>query len=163
MSSELKYRFVRVLKGYELVLMLYDPYRRRIYEYNTMIRPTGYYLKPIHVVHKNLGYTKLRYVYFGRYWYRLHKMQPGTSRYRVKWIYVGKEKPDPHLPDPPLNPFEGLRMVVDSNDDIIVTKEVFEALKKISQAILGKDIFFKVPDEKPPEEKPNEPFDFLPF
>jgi len=162
----LKHRFVHVLKGYELVLRLYDPYRRRIYEYNTMIRPTGYYLKPIHVVYKALGYVKLRYVYFGRYWYRLHKTHSSSSKYKVKWIYVGRDKPDPHLPDPPLNPFEGLRMIA-INDDIVVTREVFEALRKLSQSILGEDIFVEVPEEKPPKKDPYESLGplgfFLPF
>ncbi len=113
--------YIRVKDGYRLIMDLFSPYRRRIYAYNESIKEFGYYLKPIHIVVKKA--TNLKYIYFGRYWYRLVKMDDG----RVKWIYIGREKPDPHLPDPPLNPFEGLRiMVVD--DDVIVDEYVYRIL-----------------------------------
>lgn len=112
---------VRVKGGYRLIMDLFSPYRRRIYEYNESIKELGYYLKPIHIVIKKA--TNLKYIYFGRYWYRLVKMDDG----RIKWIYIGREKPDPHLPDPPLNPFEGLRIIV-VDDDIIVDEYVYRIL-----------------------------------
>ncbi|MFP3203656.1 MAG: hypothetical protein RXR43_16050, partial [Sulfolobus sp.] len=37
-----------------------------------------------------------KYIYIGRYWYKLERKNG-----KQKWIYLGKEKPLPNLPDPP--------------------------------------------------------------
>ncbi|MEM1709472.1 MAG: hypothetical protein QXT01_04695 [Sulfolobales archaeon] len=116
--------YVVLKDGYQLIMELFLPYRLRIYEYNSQIRNTGYYLKPVHVVVKKE--LNLKYLYFGRYWYRIAKGPNG----KIKWIYVGKEKPDPNLPEPPLNPFEGLKIIA-SNDDIIVDEYVYKTLSTI--------------------------------
>lgn len=77
-----------------------------IYNYNSLIKPKGYYLKPVHIVTRYLpDGTKITYYYYGRYWYRLEK-DPATKK--LKWKYLGKEKPDPSLPDPPPFQLEGL-------------------------------------------------------
>lgn len=116
--------YVVLKDGYQLIMELFLPYRRRIYEYNSQIKDTGYYLKPVHlVVKKELN---LKYLYFGRYWYRITKGPHG----KIKWIYVGKEKPDPNLPEPPINPFEGLKIIV-NNDDIIIDEYVYKTLSTI--------------------------------
>ncbi|ADI31727.1 hypothetical protein [Staphylothermus hellenicus] len=78
---------------------------RSIYEYNNIVKNYGYYLKPIHVVVKKSGSGAVKYYYYGRYWYRLEYTR-GNKR-KLKWIYIGKEKPDKKLPDPPTNPLEG--------------------------------------------------------
>lgn len=76
-----------------------------IYEYNSRIRPTGYYLKPVHVTVRRLDDgTVVKYYYYGRYWYKLEKTSPS----RIKWVYVGRTKPRPDLPDPPPHPLEGV-------------------------------------------------------
>lgn len=116
--------YVTLKDGYQLIMELFLPYRRRIYEYNSLIKDTGYYLKPLHfVVKKELN---LKYLYFGRYWYRIAK----GPHNKIKWIYVGREKPDPSLPEPPINPFEGLKTVV-NNNDIIVDEYVYRILINI--------------------------------
>lgn len=135
---------LRIYGGYRLVMELYSPYRARIYEYNSTIRESGYYLKPLHIVYKIVHGRKLKYVYFGRYWYRVYKV-PGEGelkkeRSRIKWLYVGRDKPDPHLPDPPINPLEGIAVIVDG-EDILVDERTFEALAKISVAVKGENIF----------------------
>jgi len=125
MSSHL-----RIKDGYKVVMELFTPYRRRIYEYNSLIRETGYYLKPIHVVVKKVDNTRSKYVYFGRYWYRVVRNPNG----RIQWIYVGREKPDPQLPEPPLNPFEGLRIIV-YEDDVIVDEHTYRVLNMMMRRV----------------------------
>jgi len=125
MSSHL-----RIKDGYKVVMELFTPYRRRIYEYNSLIRETGYYLKPIHVVVKKVDNTRSKYVYFGRYWYRVVRNPNG----RIQWIYVGREKPDPQLPEPPLNPFEGLRIIV-YEDDVVVDEHTYRVLNMLMRRV----------------------------
>lgn len=120
--------YIRVKDGYRLIMEAFSPYRRKIYEYNELIRESGYYLKPVHVVVKR--FANLKYLYFGRYWYRVVR---GDGR-RLRWIYIGREKPDPNLPEPPLNPFEGLRIIVDG-DDIMVDDYVHRALTSILKKV----------------------------
>lgn len=75
------------------------------YEYNNKIRHTGFYLKPVHISTRRLqDGTAISYYYYGRYWYRLEKDPLG----RLKWVYIGRDKPVPELPDPPRNPLEGV-------------------------------------------------------
>ncbi len=113
--------YVTLKDGYQLIMELFLPYRRRIYEYNSLIKDTGYYLKPIHfVIKKDLN---MKYLYFGRYWYRIVKGRSGN----IKWIYVGREKPDPNLPEPPINPFEGLKILVNGND-VLIDEYVYKTL-----------------------------------
>jgi hypothetical protein len=84
----------------KIVTTLLDSYRQALYEYNRTIKRFGVYLKPLHIVVKKYPYGEKRlYYYFGRYWYILEKK--GSN---LKWIYLGKEKPFPELPDPPINP-----------------------------------------------------------
>ncbi len=67
-----------------------------VYDYNTKIKDHGVYLKPFHIVYKRGG---KRYIYIGKYWYRLEKLNG-----KLKWIYLGKMKPMDQLPDPPSIP-----------------------------------------------------------
>ena len=84
------------------------------YEYNNRIRHTGFYLKPVHISTRRLqDGSVVKYYYYGRYWYKLEKDVMG----KLRWIYVGREKPIPELPDPPHNPLEGV--VVKRYDDTI--------------------------------------------
>ncbi len=126
---------IRIKGGYRVIMDLYTPYRIKIYEYNSKIKESGYYLKPIHVVHKEVGDRKVKYIYFGRYWYRVVR----NRGRKLRWVYVGKEKPDPHLPDPPLTPFEGIGVAVD-NGDILVSENVFRALNEIAKMIAKKNL-----------------------
>lgn len=123
--------YVRVKDGYKLIMEIFSPYRRKIYEYNELIRESGYYLKPVHVVIKKS--TSFKYLYFGRYWYRIIK----SEGRKLRWIYVGREKPDPNLPEPPLNPFEGLRIIVDG-DDVVIDDYVYRVL--VSRFKLDKSV-----------------------
>ncbi|ARM75795.1 hypothetical protein [Acidianus manzaensis] len=69
--------------------------KEMIYEYNSKISGTDVYLKPFHIVYKN----GKKYIYIGKYWYKLEKING-----KVKWIYLGKQKPINNLPDPPKFP-----------------------------------------------------------
>jgi hypothetical protein len=69
--------------------------KRKVYDYNSSLRGTGVYLKPYHIVKK--GWKT--YVYVGRYWYHLERVNG-----KLRWRYLGKSKPFPHLPDPPAIP-----------------------------------------------------------
>ncbi len=124
---------VRVKGGYGLIMSIFTPYRVRIYAYNSQIRDTGYYLKPVHMVYKKLEGRKVKYMYFGRYWYRVYRAREG-GRSKIKWIYVGRDKPDPQLPEPPINPLEGIAVIVDG-DDVLVDEKAFNALTQITQAL----------------------------
>ncbi|MGB9827376.1 MAG: hypothetical protein ACPLSM_02540 [Thermosphaera sp.] len=97
------------------ISLLISEYLTAFYSYNSLIKDKNYYLKPVHMVVRRLpdGST-VKYYYYGRYWYSVQK----TSRpSRIKWVYRGKSKPDPSLPDPPANPIEGL--VVKQFDDYV--------------------------------------------
>ncbi|MEM4880326.1 MAG: hypothetical protein QXU22_05675, partial [Desulfurococcaceae archaeon] len=98
-----------------------------IYEYNNSIKGKNYYLKPVHIVSRRLQDGSLvKYYYYGRYWYKIEK-DPVTKK--LKWIYLGKEKPSPELPDPPPNPLEGI--VVKKYDDRVEIEFSSEDLFRI--------------------------------
>ncbi|BBD74009.1 hypothetical protein HS1genome_2398 [Sulfodiicoccus acidiphilus] len=80
----------------DLLLTYIGELKRRIYAYNEDIRGKGVYLKPVHFVYKRDG---RKYVYVGRYWYVLRRRDG-----KLKWNYVGSEKPLSSLPDPPYIP-----------------------------------------------------------
>lgn len=134
---------VAIIDGYPILMNLYEPYKRKINEYNVLIKDSGYYLKPLHFVYLKSPnmFTNIKYVYFGRYWYRVYKASgsPG-SKSRTKWIYVGKEKPDPTLPDPPINPFEGLYVLV-VGSDVLLSEKSYKALVRISESFRGVNVF----------------------
>ncbi|MEM4717932.1 MAG: hypothetical protein QXE81_04130 [Desulfurococcaceae archaeon] len=97
------------------------------YEYNNQIRNRGVYLKPVHIVVRRLqDGSIIKYYYYGRYWYKLEK----DFNKRLKWIYIGREKPFPDLPDPPLNPIEGLvvKKYNDTVEVIFASDDLFKAL-----------------------------------
>ncbi len=129
-----KKKIVRVRDGLKLIGLVFDEYRRRLYEYNERIKEFNYYLKPVHEVTYSYEGIVRKYLYFGRYWYRLVKSRGG-----LKWIYIGREKPDPHLPDPPLNPFEGIKIVVEGND-VLIDENVYLLLKKVLEMNYGIDL-----------------------
>ncbi len=112
----------------EALRKYHENLRRKIYEYNDRIRSTGYYLKPIHIVKKHLGSDTRTYYYFGRYWYKLIK-----TGSRIKWIYIGKEKPDPKLPEPPINILEQCRVVVVGRD-VYVDDTCYDAVLEICRS-----------------------------
>ncbi|KSW12232.1 hypothetical protein CF15_05620 [Pyrodictium occultum] len=116
-----------MINGLEAVERLLEEYRRRIYRYNSLIRGTGFYLKPMHIVTKNTPEGKRTYYYIGRYWWRVLYQGKSGSTSRVKWIYVGREKPREleGYPDPPEHPVAGLRFTVEGRD-IILDRRVYE-------------------------------------
>ena len=128
-------KLVMIRDGYKILMSIYSPYRERIYLYNARIRDSGYYLKPIHIVYKTINERKYKYIYFGRYWYRI--IRKGS---KVKWVYIGREKPDPHLPDPPLSPFEGISVIVDENNNVIVNEATFKVINELAKRVINRDI-----------------------
>lgn len=121
-------RLLLVKKGLEAVARLLEEYKRDLYSYNSMIRETGYYLKPVHIVVKNTVDGRKRYVYVGRYWWRIVYTGKKGKTSRIKWIYVGKEKPQElkNYPDPPGNPLVGFSFIPVDNGDILVREDVFK-------------------------------------
>jgi len=104
------------------------------YEYNSKIRHTGFYLKPVHMSTRRLqDGTLVKYYYYGRYWYRLEKDALG----RLKWVYIGREKPLHSLPDPPRNPLEGV-VIKKYNDTVEIVFAGEELFKEIYNRLMGK-------------------------
>jgi hypothetical protein len=102
---------------------LLDDYRTSIYAYNSKIKNTGFYLKPVHkVYYKDSQGTRIIYEYYGTYWWKKQK-----KGYRIYLRYYGKQKPE-GLPDPPINPLAGV-IINKTEDRIIVPKEVFDKIK----------------------------------
>ncbi|MCS7128424.1 MAG: hypothetical protein N3E36_05325 [Sulfolobales archaeon] len=97
-----------------------ESYKKELYSYNNVIRHYGYYLKPMHVVFKRTKSGLIKYIYYGRYWYRVKYLGKRKGTSRVKWVYIGRNKPDPSLPDPPTHPLNGLviRVVNEPTQDL---------------------------------------------
>jgi hypothetical protein len=130
---------IRILNGVEALNRMLEEYKRLIYNYNSLIAKTGYYLKPVHIVVKNTLQGRKKYVYIGRYWWKIEYAGKKGSTSRVRWIYIGKEKPKDLIgyPDPPYHPLIGLSYIVDGKDVIIDVKKfekyrwVFEGYKAV--------------------------------
>ncbi|RLG79621.1 MAG: hypothetical protein DRO13_05635 [Thermoprotei archaeon] len=119
-----------IVKKINLLLSEYMP---EFYRYNSMLKSKKYYLKPVHIVIKRKSSGKVvKYYYYGRYWYRIERKTNGSSR--IKWIYLGKEKPERNLPDPPHNPLDGLVIKV-SSDEVEIINARRDLLKVLSSAI----------------------------
>ncbi len=103
---------IGVERYYEFQRIL-DEYKLKLYRYNRSIRRLGYYLKPVHIVYKRSLGRVVKYVYYGRYWYRLEYVGKKGRTSRIKWVYVGREKPLPEIPNPPEHPLEGLVLRID--------------------------------------------------
>jgi len=118
---------VRVRGGYRALEAALEEHKRLIYEYNTLLRGTGYYLKPVHIVTRRTSNGKARYLYIGRYWWRLSYAGKKGHTSRVQWIYVGKEKPEElgSLPDPPTSPLQGLTVRIEG-DDVVLDEKLYQ-------------------------------------
>lgn len=92
--------------------------KSRVYEYNSKIKEYGVYLKPYHLVYKN----GKKYVYIGKYWYKLERFGG-----KLKWIYLGKEKPFIDMPDPPEIP--DYTIIKDADGGYIIDKKILDELK----------------------------------
>ncbi|MEM0366339.1 MAG: hypothetical protein QXO93_03790 [Acidilobaceae archaeon] len=119
---------VRVISGALVLDKLLADLKRAIYDYNWRIKSTNYYLKPVHKVYKTVGGARRIYEYYGRYWWRITR-EEGS----VKFIYVGKIKPQ-NLPEPPINPLEGL-VVIRENRDVILECEAYNRFKDIFKGL----------------------------
>ncbi|MEM1750607.1 MAG: hypothetical protein QW369_05150 [Desulfurococcaceae archaeon] len=97
-----------------------ENYKKELYSYNNAIRHYGYYLKPMHIVCRRTRSGLVKYIYYGRYWYKVKYLGKYRGTSKVKWVYVGRNKPDPRLPDPPIHPLNGLviRVVNGSTQDL---------------------------------------------
>jgi len=131
-------RTIRLREGYSLLMNIFSPYRSRIYKYNEVIKDSGYYLKPLHIVYRTINKYRVKYLYFGRYWYRVYKSK-GKNKSKIRWIYIGRDKPDPHLPDPPINPFEGIAVIADS-EDILVDEKTLNVLSRIAEDLANRGL-----------------------
>ena len=117
-------RIVLVRGGYRRVREALERYREQLYHYNSVVSPLGYYLKPVHYsYYTTADGERKRYVYLGRYWYRVERRGG-----RIRMRYVGREKPKEleGVPDPPPNPLEGLRFArIGDSDDILLEEDVY--------------------------------------
>ena len=116
-----------VVDGINILQRLLDSYRKKLYEYNTLLSGTGFYLKPVHIVTRNTRGEKKLYYYYGRYWWKIKYKGKNNKTSKIAWEYIGRQKPKElaHLPDPPKNPFEGIKIVVVKNN-IIIERKVYE-------------------------------------
>ncbi len=113
---------------YKLIESIVKKYMEKVREYNSLISGRGYYLKPIHMVYKTSGEVKKKYIYHGRYWWRIEYLGRSGGKPRIKWIYLGKDKPQ-GLPDPPKDPLLGLTYYKVLGDD----NYVYVPLKHIAR------------------------------
>lgn len=108
-------------KEFQEILDKLEEYRRKIYEYNKLVSGKGFRLKPLHIVVKKQNNTTVKYLYFGRYWYKVVYVGRSGKTSKVKWIYLGKEKPDNTLPDPPKHPLEGIVVKIDDTGVYLIS------------------------------------------
>ncbi|MEM0380135.1 MAG: hypothetical protein QXX35_01310 [Desulfurococcaceae archaeon] len=114
---------------YREIKLLLSSFLTELYRYNNMIKNWNYYLKPIHIVVKKRSNGEIvKYIYYGRYWYRLARKSSG-----IKWIYIGREKPVRNLPDPPSNPVEGLVVKIAGDEVVVLTgsREIYELINSV--------------------------------
>lgn len=135
-------RKVLIKGGLNHILDLYSQFKLEILSYNERIKDTGYYVKPMHVAYKNNDAGRVKYIYFGRYWYRVVRRDN-----RLVWVYVGKDKPEPSLPDSPPNPFENVSIAVINDNDIEIDLNSLELLASIEKHIGKPDVFTKALEE----------------
>lgn len=103
-----------------------DIYKTKLYHYNTMIKKSGVYLKPMHIVVKK-DRDKVRvYYYYGKYWYRI-----SYNRGKLKWIYIGNSKPLLNLPDPPLNPLTLIKIMNNDGKEPCIYADNVYSLEKL--------------------------------
>jgi hypothetical protein len=105
---------LRVVGGARALDPILADLKRVFYEYNRVIRGTGYYLKPVHKVYKRVGGLVRVYEYYGRYWWRLTRRGG-----RLRYVYSGTIKPRGVPVDPPSNPLEGLSLIREGGDVIV--------------------------------------------
>ncbi|MEM2296187.1 MAG: hypothetical protein QW775_05800 [Ignisphaera sp.] len=116
---------------------LVDEYRTTLYSYNTMIKKYGVYLKPIHIVVKKTSEGAKVYHYYGKYWYKVV-----YSNGRLRWVYIGREKPFPWIPNPPLNPITTVKIINRGSDTSCIYVDKINLLEKITQYV--KEAIIKV-------------------
>ena len=124
-------RCLRVRGGLRAVRAALERYLRQLYSYNSMARRHGVYLKPVHVVVRSVGGVRRTYYYVGRYWWRVEYAGKSGRTSRLRWRYLGREKPrelSGSLPDPPPNPLEGLSFYA-VGDDVYVSEEVYQRFR----------------------------------
>ncbi|MCI2415278.1 MAG: hypothetical protein MPF33_08590 [Candidatus Aramenus sp.] len=92
-------------------------FKELVYEYNSKIKEYNVYLKPFHVVNKG----GKRYFYIGKYWYKLERING-----KLKWIYLGKEKPIKEMPEPPRFPEV---TIIKAENKYIVDDKIFKELR----------------------------------
>ncbi len=127
---------VKVFGGAKRAREVIEEYLNELYKYNEAIKKYGIYLKPIHVVTRRTKGSVKRYYYFGRYWYKVIYSGKSGRISKVKWIYVGKEKPIREMPDPPPNPLELYKMEIE-NDNVCLYMNSIELLKKVLELFNG--------------------------
>ncbi len=122
--------FVRVYGGYRRLREWLDSLKPALYEYNEAIKSLGYYLKPVHKVYYRDSSGRLRvYEYYGRYWWKIAK--DGKRR---RLIYAGRVKPR-GLPEPPPLELEGVRVIVEEGEDVVIECSLFERVKRIFEGL----------------------------
>ncbi len=125
---------MRIINGRARLVKAMDDFLKSIYEYNSIVRKKGYYLKPYHVVVRKTKGGVRRYYYYGRYWYRVRYVGKKGRTSIVKWEYVGKSKPEESLPDPPSNPLEGIVFLVEG-EDVILREEDYHKIKDLFKGL----------------------------
>lgn len=116
--------WIRVYSGAQAIARALSELKKDIYAYNSAIRATGYYLKPVHMAYRYVNGRKRVYEYYGRYWW--------------KWVnkrmkYIGRSPPV-SLPPPPKSPLEGLKIIRDGND-VILSCEQYDKFKHLFEGL----------------------------
>jgi len=117
-----------------LLKKLNEVLKHKLYTYNELIKESGFYLKPVHIVVKRVKGGKRTYHYYGRYWYKLETYVKNGKK-RLRWIYIGTSKPSPSLPEPPKNPLENC-IVIAKGDDLITEDKCYEKVIDICKSII---------------------------
>lgn len=117
--------WVRIVDGARTLDLITANLKRVFYEYNRVIRESGYYLKPIHKVYKVVGGKRRVYEYYGRYWWKLKKVKG-----KLRYVYSGRWKPRRVKVEPPSNPLEDL-VVIREDGDVIMRCSDYEKFSEI--------------------------------
>ena len=96
-----------------------------IREYNRiLLNKYGIYLKPVHIISRRYGKKKIKYVYFGRYFWLVKDKRVLGWRYLRKYNVIG-------IPEPPKHKLFSISLKLENEHIVINDKRTLIIIRSI--------------------------------